>query len=87
MATYKLVMSFCVGMELATMDDDDDDGGGDGKQLPTSLFALYLSIFALSTPLGVAAGTAMTELRSSRELLLVAGVLQGDDGRRRFIAL
>ncbi len=95
MAAYKFVASFCVGMELATLDDGDGDGDGEEEEeeeeerspLPTPLFALYVSIFALSTPVGVAAATVATEAAAagapagapatSPEFHLVVGLLQG----------
>ena len=43
-ATHKYVISFCVGLELLT------------ARTPFKLFAFYISVFSLVSPLGVAVG-------------------------------
>jgi zinc transporter 1/2/3 len=43
-ATHKYVISFCVGLELVT------------ARTPLKLFAIYMSVFSLVSPIGVGIG-------------------------------
>ncbi|XP_071443049.1 zinc transporter ZIP1-like [Hetaerina americana] len=69
-AAHKLVIAFCVGVELATT-----------LTRPT-LLVLYVSTFALVTPLGIGIGTAVSETSleaatSSVEVVVLQGMAAG----------
>ena len=77
-ASHKFVVSFCVGLELATSPDPP----------PTPLFAVYMSAFALVTPAGLALGLAVSEgfvdVLDEGSHHLAVGVLQGEPDPRDF---
>ncbi|CAG9836989.1 unnamed protein product [Diabrotica balteata] len=62
-ATHKLVIAFCVGMELVT------------SQTRTLLVFLYIGTFAVVTPLGIGAGIILSEKDSTEDVTSI--VLQG----------
>ncbi|XP_074037056.1 zinc transporter ZIP1 [Leptinotarsa decemlineata] len=62
-ATHKLVIAFCVGVELVT------------SKTKTMLVVLYIGTFALVTPLGIGAGLILSEKSTSEDVTSI--VLQG----------
>ncbi|XP_044764304.1 zinc transporter ZIP1-like [Coccinella septempunctata] len=62
-ATHKLVIAFCVGIELVT------------SETKATLTILYIGIFSIVTPLGIGAGLLLTE--GANEVNLIALILQG----------
>lgn len=66
-ATHKFVISFCVGLELYN------------ANTPTILYAIYMSIFSLMTPIGVGVGIAITSAvtQNTTPYMVTVGVLQG----------
>lgn len=67
-ATHKLVIAFCVGIELVSS----------RTRLP--LFLVYLATFAIVTPLGIGLGIVLSEEASAAEGNFVAVMLQGMAG-------
>ncbi|XP_050315098.1 zinc transporter ZIP1-like isoform X1 [Anthonomus grandis grandis] len=63
-ATHKLVIAFCVGIELVT------------SKTKTMLVVLYIGTFAVVTPLGIGIGIILSDLESNQENLYCV-VLQG----------
>ncbi|XP_044736008.1 zinc transporter ZIP1-like isoform X1 [Chrysoperla carnea] len=64
-ATHKLVIAFCVGVELVT------------SKTKFTLMVLYLGTFAIVTPIGIGIGIALSETSEARDEVVVATVLQG----------
>ncbi|XP_008487278.1 zinc transporter ZIP1-like, partial [Diaphorina citri] len=64
-ATHKLVIAFCVGIELVSS----------RTKLP--LVLVYVATFAIVTPLGIGLGIVLSEEASGAEGNFVAVVLQG----------
>lgn len=66
MATHKFVISFCVGLELYN------------ANTPTILYAIYMSIFSLMTPIGVGVGIEITSAmtQNTTPYMVTVGVLQ-----------
>ena len=65
-ATHKFVISFCVGLELYN------------ANTPTIVYAIYMSIFSLMTPIGVGVGIAITSAvtQDATPYMVTVGVLQ-----------
>ncbi|KAF5290273.1 hypothetical protein FQR65_LT11606 [Abscondita terminalis] len=63
-ATHKLVIAFCVGVELAV------------SNVKTVLLIIYIGTFAVVTPLGIGIGIALKEVGESQDDV-VSVVLQG----------
>ena len=64
-ATHKYVISFCVGLELYSVDT------------PKILYAAYMLIYALMSSIGIAIGIAVTTVEDNTIVYMVTvGVLQ-----------
>ena len=66
MATHKFVISFCVGLELYK------------ANTPTIHYAIYMNMFALMSPIGIALGIAITSdvTENTAPYMATVGVLQ-----------
>lgn len=64
-ATHKLVIAFCVGIELVS------------SRTRLFLMVVYIATFASVTPLGIAFGIALRDHEDAAELSLVPIILQG----------
>lgn len=64
-ATHKLVIAFCVGVELVT------------SKTKLMLMVLYVGTFAIVTPIGIGIGIALSETGEARNEVVIATVLQG----------
>ena len=65
-ASHKYVIAFCVGLELHNADT------------PKVLYIVYMLIFSLMSPIGIAIGIAVTSAMESQTTayILTTGVLQ-----------
>ena len=65
-ASHKYVIAFCVGLELHNADT------------PKILYIVYMLIFSLMSPIGIAIGIAVTSAMESQTTayILTTGVLQ-----------
>ena len=65
-ATHKYVISFCVGLELYSVDT------------PKKLYAAYMLIYALMSSIGIAMGIAITTAveDNTKMYMVTVGVLQ-----------
>lgn len=64
-ATHKLVIAFCVGVELAV------------SHTKAVLLIIYIGTFALVSPLGIGVGIALSETGDGTEESVVSVILQG----------
>lgn len=65
-ATHKYVISFCVGLELYN------------AETPMKLYAAYMLVYALMSPIGIGVGIAVTTIveDNTTAYLVAVGVLQ-----------
>jgi len=63
-----LVVTFCVGLELAT---------GGGREISAGRYAAYMLAYAAAAPLGVALGIVASEGLHNQTRYFVVAALQG----------
>ena len=66
MATHKFVICFCVGLELYN------------ANTPTIHYVIYMNMFALMSPIGIAVGIAITSVvtENTTPYMVTVGVSQ-----------